>query len=121
MHDERDYRRAEAIMAAVFSPSVPSGTGTVLPSVLGIPGWQVWLACREGVPAAATPTFDDGDGIGVYKLSTLPEHRGRGVARALMTAIVRRYPSRIISLTATAMGASLYHSLGFVSVSEALW
>src|SRR6266542_1795120 len=42
------------------------------PHVLRLPGWRVWLAYRDGLPAAAGYTYDDGVAVGVYWLATLP-------------------------------------------------
>jgi predicted GNAT family N-acyltransferase len=57
----------------------------------------------------------------VYQLGTLPEHRGHGVARALMTAILRAYPDDTVTLTATDQGRPLYDAFGFEAVSKAVW
>jgi GNAT superfamily N-acetyltransferase len=102
-----------------LQPWVPGRT--LPPRVLGLPGWRVWLACRDGEPAAAGYTFDDGAAVGVYWLATLPEHRGRGLGRAVMTAMLAAYPARTATLVATEAGVPLYTSLGFAAVSTATW
>ncbi len=115
---------AEQILIAVFPPSsTPSDPrGRIQPPrVLGIPGWRVWLARREGVPAGAAYTYHDGTSLGVYQVSTLPEHRGHGVARALLTEIVRAYPDVPVNLSATEQGRPLYSAMGFAALSEAQW
>src|SRR5262249_6169361 len=72
--------RVDAVMRGRIQP----------PRVLGIEGWCVWLTHRSGVPAGAAFTYHDGESVGVYQVATLPEHRGNGVARATMAAILDR-------------------------------
>jgi GNAT superfamily N-acetyltransferase len=115
---------AESIMIAVFPPArvVPAMRGRIQPSrVLGIKGWCVWLAHRSGVPAGAAYTFHDGESVGVYQVATLPEHRGNGVARALMAAVLHRYPDVEITLSATEQGRVLYEHMDFHPVDTAIW
>jgi GNAT superfamily N-acetyltransferase len=115
---------AESIMIAVFPPAQvePAVRGRIQPPrVLGINGWCVWLAYRSGVPAAAAYTFDDGTSVGVYQVATLPEHRGNGVARALMATVLHRYRDVAVTLTATEQGRGLYEQLDFRPVDTAIW
>ena len=115
---------AERILISVFPPA-PSGAdprGRIQPArVLGIEGWRVWLGYRAGVPAGAAYTYHDGASLGVYQVGTLPEHRGHGVARAIVSAILRGYPGETVTLTATDQGRPLYEALGFDPVSAAVW
>jgi hypothetical protein len=102
-----------------FQPWLP---GCALPShVLDVPGWQTWLARRDGEPAAAGYTYDDGVAVGVYWLATLAAHRGVGLGRAVMTAMLAAHPGRIATLVATEAGVPLYADLGFAAVSTATW
>jgi len=91
------------------------------PHVLEIPGWIAWLARRDGEPAAAGFSYDDGKAVGIYWLATLPEHRSHGLARAIMTKILAAHPDRAATLVSTEAGEPLYRSLGFVTVSTAVW
>jgi GNAT superfamily N-acetyltransferase len=115
---------AERILISIFPPA-PTGEdprGRIQPArVLGIDGWRVWLGYRDGVPAGAVYSYHDGASVGVYQVGTLPEHRGYGVARALVSAIVRAYPENPVTLTATDQGRPLYEALGFHPVSGAVW
>jgi GNAT superfamily N-acetyltransferase len=99
----------------------PHRRGRLLPPlVLAVPGWRTWLAYREGEPAAACCTYDDGAARGVYWLATLPGHRSHGLGRAVMSAALAGFPGPV-ALVATAAGVPLYSSLGFRAVSEAAW
>jgi len=115
---------AEQILISIFPPASAGGDlrGRIQPArVLAIPGWRLWLGYRGGVPAGAAYTYHDGTSVGVYQVGTLPEHRGHGVARAIVSAILRAYPSDTVSLTATDKGRPLYEGLGFKPVSAAVW
>jgi ribosomal protein S18 acetylase RimI-like enzyme len=91
------------------------------PLVLTIPGWQTWLAYRDGEPAAACCTFDDGAALSINWLATLPEHRSHGLGRAVMCAALDSSPRRPAVLVATEAGRPLYSSLGFRTATEAAW
>ena len=91
------------------------------PLVLTIPGWQIWLAYRDGEPAAGCCTFDDGAALGIYWLATLPRHRSHGLGRAVMRAALGACAQRPAALVATVTGEPLYSSLGFRAVTEAAW
>jgi GNAT superfamily N-acetyltransferase len=122
--DPEGLAAAERILIAVFPPPLVPGDprGRIQPSrVLSIPGWRVWLGYRDGVPAGAAYTYHDGTTVGLYKLATLPEHRGWGVGRAVLTALLRAYPRNSVNLTATDQGRPLYDSVDFEAVSEAVW
>jgi len=89
--EPEDLAVAERIMFAVFPPARVDAemSGRIQPPrVLGIDGWCVWLTHRSGVPAGAAYTYHDGESVGVYQVATLPEHRGNGVARATMAAVL---------------------------------
>jgi GNAT superfamily N-acetyltransferase len=96
--------------------------GVVLaPGMTGHPGFEVWAATVDGMPAGGGYAFDDGESVCVYMLAVLPAHRSRGAARALLTAMLAGCPTRPTALVATSDGAPLYRSVGFQEVSTGLW
>lgn len=122
--DLDELAEAEHVIVHGFPQKVhqPYVRGQALPPhVLGIPGWSAWLARRDGVPAAAGFSYDDGKAVGIYWLATLPEHRSHGLGRAIMTRILAAHPDRTATLVSTEAGEPLYRSLGFVTVSTAVW
>jgi len=122
--EPEDLAVAERIMFAVFPPARVAAemSGRIQPPrVLGIDGWHVWLTHRSGVPAGAAFTYHDGESVGVYQVATLPEHRGNGVARATMAAVLDRYRDVPVTLTATDHGRPLYERIGFRTVDAAIW
>jgi ribosomal protein S18 acetylase RimI-like enzyme len=78
----------------------------------------VW---RDGVVAGVCLTVESDDAAGVYWVTTLPEHRSRGVGRALMHAVLNEFPVLPMTLSATEVGRPLYDSLGFSVVTQAAW
>lgn len=119
-----ELERAEQVIVDGFpQPHLrPWAPGVALaPRVLGLQGWRVWLARQHGVPAAAGCTYDDGRTVGIYWLTTLPEHRGTGLGQALMTVMLAAHPRRVATLVATPVARRLYERLGFGAVSSAAW
>ena len=122
--DAEALAQAEQVMVDGFPRRAlqPFRPGCMLPPlVLAIPGWQTWLAYRDGKPAAACCAFDDGAALGIYWLSTLPQHRSHGLGRAVMYAALGSRARRPVVLVATEAGEPLYDSLGFRTVTEAAW
>jgi GNAT superfamily N-acetyltransferase len=116
--------QAERVIVEGFPrpPLQPFRPGRMLPAeALAAPGWRIWLACREGEPAAACCSYDDGAAVGIYWLATLPRFRSMGLGRAVMTAALGACTERPTVLVATAAGVPLYSSLGFRAVAEAAW
>jgi GNAT superfamily N-acetyltransferase len=117
-----DLASAEQVIARGFPIEGGVVTGELLPAaVLDVPGLHVWLAYRDGDPAAGAFSYDDGTSVGVYLLATVPEHRSAGLGRAIMTTAVNQNRHRPTTLVATDAGVPLYRSMGFVDVSAAVW
>jgi GNAT superfamily N-acetyltransferase len=77
------------------------------------------VAIVDGDPVACAVVLDHGDDALVSAVATLPEHRGRGLAGAivsdLLTAAAER-GRRTGSLQASRAGAPVYARLGFADV-----
>ncbi|PSL57726.1 acetyltransferase (GNAT) family protein [Saccharothrix carnea] len=116
----REWAVAEQVVVDGFPmPGFP--TGNALPSALkDRAGFRVRTAWREGVVAGACLTVEADDAVGVYWVTTLPEHRSRGVGRALMHAVIDEFPLPM-TLSATTAGLPLYESVGFSTVTRATW
>jgi GNAT superfamily N-acetyltransferase len=62
------------------------------------------------------------DGVtGLYWVTTMPEHRSRGVGRGLMHAVLARHHDVPVTLTAARAGRALYESLGFETLTPSTW
>lgn len=122
--DREALSQAERVIVDGFPRHAlqPFRPGCMLPPlVLTITGWQTWLAYRDGEPAAACCTFDDGAALSINWLATLPEHRSHGLGRAVMCAALDSCPRRPAVLVATEAGRPLYSALGFRAAAEAAW
>ncbi|MCU7824675.1 GNAT family N-acetyltransferase [Kitasatospora sp. DSM 101779] len=101
---------------------LPVVRGAMLPpGLLDAPGYRAWLARVDGCPAGACVSYDDGTAVGVYSVATLPEHRSRGIGRALVAAALAAHPDRVATLTSTLLGEPLYRRLGFTEHGVARW
>ncbi|MQS12335.1 GNAT family N-acetyltransferase [Streptomyces kaniharaensis] len=101
----------------------PWTRGGALPErLLDDPGCRAWLGRIDGTTAGACLTYDNGEATGLYWVATLPAHRGRGVARAVVeTALAQARPDRPATLVATALGEPLYRKLGFSVQRSTCW
>jgi len=91
------------------------------PAVQEIPGWVMWLALRDGEPLGCCATQDDGSSVGLYGMAVYPHARRQGTGRALIAAIVQRYPLVPGCLTSTDDGFWLYAGTGYHTVGVATW
>jgi GNAT superfamily N-acetyltransferase len=105
-----------------LEPFQPYEQGTAFPPVLfGRDDLRFFLAESEGVPVGITITVEAGGVAGIYWVTTLPEHRSRGIARAMMHAVLDHYGDRPATLTAATAARPLYESLGFQTLTMATW
>jgi GNAT superfamily N-acetyltransferase len=117
-----DLRTAERLVVEGFAleqfrPYEPS---VAFPDVL-LADLEFYLADLDGEPAGACVVVPQPGAVGVYWVTTLPEFRSRGVGRALMHALLRRFDDRPMTLTASRPGRPLYESLGFEHITASTW
>lgn len=77
------------------------------------------LALAGGEAVACAAVLDRGDDACVTAVATLPEHRGRGLAGALISRLLADAAGRGVrtaSLQASKAGAPVYERLGFADV-----
>jgi GNAT superfamily N-acetyltransferase len=92
------------------------------PAALDVPGWVMWLARRDGETLGCCATQDDGSSVGLYGMAVYPHARRQGIGRALVAAIVQRYPAIPGCLASTDEGFWLYARTGYHTVGVAtLW
>ena len=81
-----------------------------------LPGVVFHIACVDGAPVACAGGHDHAGDCCITFVATLPEARGRGLARRLMVLVLREAIDRgctTASLQATKMGYPVYAKLGF--------
>jgi GNAT superfamily N-acetyltransferase len=81
-----------------------------------VPGLDAWVLCVDGLAVCGAWSCRHGGDCGVYTIGTVPDHRRRGLARALVDHVLghaQRLGARTASLQSTPMGQPLYASLGF--------
>jgi ribosomal protein S18 acetylase RimI-like enzyme len=103
------------VTAAGRSPTAVDHYAT--PGALTDPAVDAVVARAGGVPVAGAMALTTGSVVGVYWVVTHPDHRRRGLGRAVTVAVARASVARgadLLVLQATAMGVPLYRSLGFV-------
>ncbi len=122
--DSAELRVAESAIVHGFplarvQPYLPT---EVLPvGLLDYPGFEVFIARRDDQVVGACVTMVAGTCAAVYWVTTMPNHRSRGVARALMVAILNHHAERPMTLSSSAAGKPLYDSLGFEVAGQAQW
>ena len=116
-----EWAVAEQVLVDGFPmPGFP--TGNALPLALkDREGFRLRTARHAGDVAGTCLTVEAEDAVGLYWVATLPEHRSRGVGRALLHAVVNEFPTLPMTLSATRQGLPLYESLGFSVVTRAAW
>lgn len=117
-------RRLLAVQHAAYAVEAALvGDDRIPPLTEDLAGLQAaplrWLgAAEDGVLVAAVAWTEAGPGDGlvdVHRLVVAPEHHGRGLGRALMTALLARTQGRVVVSTGrdNAPACGLYASLGF--------
>ncbi|MFL5907048.1 MAG: GNAT family N-acetyltransferase [Solirubrobacterales bacterium] len=89
------------------------------PPMLPMPGTEVFLANLDGTSVGTVVTYDRGEDSEVTMVATLPEARGRGIAKRLLAHALEneRDSGKLGStLIATKLGFAVYEALGYRDV-----
>ncbi|MFJ2478393.1 GNAT family N-acetyltransferase [Streptomyces sp. NPDC087659] len=111
-----EHATYSAMLAAGFEAPPATFSGIASRPVLDSPGMTAYLAERDGVAVATAFGVLVEDFVGVFNISTPPQHRGRGYGRAVTEAVLRdgrEAGARAAFLHSSPAGLSLYESLGF--------
>ncbi|HMK92466.1 MAG TPA: GNAT family N-acetyltransferase [Thermoleophilia bacterium] len=110
------------VVARAWSLPVDLAARAFGPAALGAPGVELFLLndVATGAPVSAAVSTATGGAVGVWAVSTVPQQRGRGAARALLAALLRHHRDTAAAfyLTAAGGGRRLYEELGFETVAE---
>ncbi len=80
-----------------------------------------FLARLDGKPVATASLYFGAGVAGISSVATLPEHRGRGVGRALTVAVLQQAKQagwRFATLFSSVMGRAMYERIGFQQHGE---
>ena len=75
-----------------------------------------FLARLDGKPVATASLYFSAGVAGISSVATLPEHRGRGIGRALMVPVLQQAKQagcRVATLFSSVMGRPMYERIGF--------
>jgi GNAT superfamily N-acetyltransferase len=119
--DELDWNvRAEPrVLARINDEAYGWPVGTFAAAMAGfgaIQGLRLYQARADGEPVSVLGAYDNGEDCEVYFVATLPEHRGKGLARRLLHRALFEARDRglaVSSLQATKMGYPVYARLGY--------
>jgi ribosomal protein S18 acetylase RimI-like enzyme len=109
------------IAAAAFEAPLDLFTALATPSVLALPEVRCYAGEVAGVPVASAMAVTCGDGVGISTVGTLPAHRRRGhasavVARAIADGLAAGASWAWLQADETALG--MYERLGFRTVER---
>jgi RimJ/RimL family protein N-acetyltransferase len=123
LHDRvyrSEYARNDTFVAAVAAALERAVAG-------GWPaaGGAVWLVEHEGAVAGSLALTDEGDGVGYVRWVVLvPEVRGRGLMRSMLTELLEEARAAGMSrlaldtFSALTAAAHVYRSVGFRVITE---
>jgi ribosomal protein S18 acetylase RimI-like enzyme len=110
------------ISAAAFSLDEDACNRALPKAAFAVEGNDLWFAEEGGKAVGCGIFIRTDDHVGIYSMSTLPEHQRRGVGRAILDAAISHYQREGVerfTLGATETGYPLYERLGFEIVTRA--
>lgn len=114
--DPDESQAAMRLAAAAFSLSEAACVAAMPGKAIAEEGNDLWFAEEDGELVGCGVFIRTGDHVGVYTMSTPPNHQRRGVGRAILDGALAHYQARGVerfTLGATEKGYPLYERLGF--------
>ena len=117
-----DVRAEPRMLARINDEAYGWPVGTFAGAMAGfgaIQGLRLYQVRVDGEPVSVLGAYDNGEDCEVYFVATLPEHRGKGLARQLLHRALLEARDRglaVSSLQATKMGYPIYARLAYEAV-----
>jgi GNAT superfamily N-acetyltransferase len=118
---KEDHETFRSVLAAGFESPEEIFKPFASPELLDAKGITAFLVEEAGERVATSLGILVGDHVGVFSVSTLPQHRRRGFGRVATTAVIQdayARGARVAFLKSSPQGKPLYESLGFVTVEN---
>ena len=118
--DPSDLEGVASVCGQAFDAAHDSMMRMLDPTVLGVPGLDIFLACAGGEPVSALATTVNGGYIGIWAMATSPPCQRRGYGHAALSFALDYHQGTAerFYLTASDAGRPLYEGLGFTTVEE---
>lgn len=106
-----------ALIATAFHIPYPTARLLYEPAERWRTALEAWVGYLDGQPVTCGAAIEHAGALGIYSVATLPEHRRRGCAEAIVRHAVAARRQRGFAgplvLQSTPDGRRLYHALGF--------
>jgi GNAT superfamily N-acetyltransferase len=119
--DPGEMPKGNRLAAAAFSLDEDECNKALPADALKVDGNELWIAERDGETFGCGIFVRSGGHVGVYTMSTPPEHQRKGVGAAVLAAAMAHHQSRgaeRFTLGATEKGYPLYERVGFEVVTR---
>lgn len=119
--DPSEMPKGNRLAAAAFSLNENECNQALPAEALSAEGVELWIAEQEGEPLGCGIFVRNGDHVGVYMMSTPPEHQRKGVGAAVLATAMAHHQSTgatRFTLGATEKGYPLYERVGFEVVTQ---
>ena len=121
MADPSEMDQGNRFAAAAFSLNEQACNQALPAEALTVDGNELWIAEQDGHPVGCGIFVRTGDHVGVYTMSTPPEHQRKGVGGAVLAAAMAHHQDKgaeRFTLGATEKGYKLYERVGFEVVTR---
>lgn len=81
-------------------------------------GLRGYVGFSNGAPVTTAAAMITGDVIGLYSVATMPQHRRRGFAEAIMRQVIEKSGVTRTVLQSTPSGLALYQKMGYRTVTN---
>jgi GNAT superfamily N-acetyltransferase len=120
VHDEAGVREANLLAAAAYDSPVDAINRIWGPLLLEMPGFDLFVARRDGVPISTVMTIRHNAGVGIWTMATPPALQRQGGGRAVLEYAIGYHMDRgadTFYLGGFEAGKRLYDQIGFQTVS----